>query len=169
MKTNPDTIKSILNWFEQAVPEPQKQNINNQFGVHFEEVGEMIHVLMDGTNMDNSCLDDNHALMEPTVQEAILADLHQAIHRFSESFKHGAFHFDMGEQARIDLLDSLCDQIVTAIGVAHMLKFDIVGALSEVDASNWSKFDPDGKPLFDERKKIIKGPHYFKARLDRFT
>jgi predicted HAD superfamily Cof-like phosphohydrolase len=64
-----------------------------------------------------------------------------------------------GKQSKIELLDSLADQIVTAIGVAHMFGFDISGALAEVNRSNFSKFE-DGKPVFDANGKITKGKNY---------
>jgi predicted HAD superfamily Cof-like phosphohydrolase len=66
------------------------------------------------------------------------------------------------------LLDSLCDQIVTAVGVAHMFGMDISGALSEVNRSNWSKF-VEGKPVFNEHGKIAKGPNYTPPDLARFV
>ena len=44
------------------------------------------------------------------------------------------------ESQRIAVLDAICDQIVTAVGVAYMMGMDIEGALAEVNRSNWSKF-----------------------------
>lgn len=69
---------------------------------------------------------------------------------------------------KIELLDSLCDQIVTAVGVAHMLGMDIEGALKEVNDSNMSKFE-DGKAVFNENGKIKKGKHYRKPNLASFV
>jgi predicted HAD superfamily Cof-like phosphohydrolase len=68
----------------------------------------------------------------------------------------------------IELLDSLADQIVTAIGVAHMMGFDILGALQEVNRSNFSKFE-DGKAVFDENGKIRKGKDYTPPNLESFV
>ena len=68
---------------------------------------------------------------------------------------------------RVEFLDSLCDQVVTAIGVAHMNGFDILGALAEVSKSNSSKF-VDGKPVFNEHGKIFKGKDYTPPNLSRF-
>lgn len=87
-----------------------------------------------------------------------------------------AFHKDIDgeviafpENWEIDLLDSLCDQIVTAIGVGYMMGFDMVGALQEVNLSNWSKFDENGDPIFNEHGKIVKGENYFKPDLAKFA
>jgi len=71
----------------------------------------------------------------------------------------------MSNQAKIDLLDALCDQIVTATGVGHMMNMKLPLALEEVNASNYSKF-VNGEPIFNENKKIMKGPSYFKPSLE---
>ena len=49
-----------------------------------------------------------------------------------------------------------------------MMGFDMVGALDEINKSNWSKFE-NGKPVFDENGKIKKGAEYFKPKLSKFT
>lgn len=69
---------------------------------------------------------------------------------------------------KVALLDALCDQVVTAVGVAHCARIDILGGLAEVDSSNWSKF-VDGKPVFDSNGKIAKGQNYRKADLRHFV
>ena len=45
-----------------------------------------------------------------------------------------------------------------------MLNYDVVGGLDEVNRSNYSKF-VDGQPLFDENRKIKKGPQYSRPDL----
>ena len=69
---------------------------------------------------------------------------------------------------KVELLDSLCDQIVTALGVGYDLGFDMEGALWEVIKSNYSKFDDDGNPIFDENMKISKSNNYFKPNLEKY-
>lgn len=133
-----ETVKSILSWFEQAVPVPTDTNRRVQTGVHFEEVAEMLE-----------------SLRLPTSE----------ISKLATALKKG--EMDLPYPDRLELLDSLCDQIVTAIGVAHMFDLDVVGGLKEVDASNWSKF-VNGKPIFDENGKIKKGANYFKPNLEKF-
>ena len=92
----------------------------------------------------------------------------QSVHELSEAIKRDTFQYQSKIIDRQELLDSLADQIVTAVGVARMFELDIVGALKEVNASNYSKF-VDGKPLFDENGKIKKGPNYFKPDLSKFV
>ena len=55
----------------------------------------------------------------------------------------------------VELLDAICDQIVTAVGLGYMMGFDVQGALKEVIRSNNSKM-VDGKFIFDENGKIDK-------------
>lgn len=138
-----NTIRGIKNWFEAAVPEPTEKNRYVQLGCHFEEVGEMA--------------------------EAVTASVSaEKISYLANEFKSGAFGRPTVAFNRTELLDALCDQIVTAVGVAHMFGMDIETALAEVNASNWSKF-VDGKPVFNEHGKIAKGPNYFKPQIEKFA
>lgn len=145
-----EEIKSIKKWFELAVPEPTIETVCVQIGCHYEEVAEMARALSDEVVFKINKTADFYKSKE--VSHLITA----------EAAKLGLVDVD-----RVELLDSLCDQIVTAIGVAHMLDMDIVGALNEVNNSNYSKFE-DGKPAFNEQGKIAKGKDYFSPDLAKF-
>lgn len=146
---NTDPLTDTVSWFKEAKPEPTKKDICVQIGCHYEEVAEMMIACQGashyGSNVMNNCAE---AYKETTE----------------------AFGLDEAYQPKdhIELLDALADQIVTAVGVAYMMGFDIIGALKEVNASNWSKF-VDGKAVTDENGKIAKGEDYFKPDLDRFV
>ena len=142
-------IEKIINWFKAAKPNPTEKDKTTQIGAHFEEVSEMMQAL--------SC---NSAQAEQISQEFYVC---YAIDKNSD----GKF-VELPENWEIDLLDSLCDQIVTAIGVGYMMGFDMAGALQEVNLSNWSKFDENGNPIFNENGKIVKGENYFKPDLAKF-
>lgn len=136
-----NVLQETAQWFVEAVRAPSDENRLVQLGVHFEEVGEMFESM---TNFE---------------------DVAVALHTIADAFKRkevGDFSID-----RVKLLDALADQIVTATGVAHMFGLDIVGALNEVNRSNFSKF-VDGKAVFNENGKITKGPNYSKPVLDSF-
>ena len=122
-------LNEIVEWFNEAVPEPTDRNRQVQVGVHFEEVTEMMTAFR-VAGLTN-----------------VLAD----------NLKGGRLR--LPEPNRIELLDSLCDQIVTAVGVAHMYGMDIEGALTEVNRSNYSKF-VDGHAMFNAQGKIAKPPTY---------
>jgi len=137
-------IKDIKNWFEVAIPEPTIEQACIQIGCHYEEVSEMAEAMGD---------DEAQHSLEAT------ADDYKAVMDWC---------YNTAERNRkVELLDSLCDQIVTAIGVAHMLGMDIEGALKEVNYSNHSKFE-DGKAVFNEQGKISKGKHYREPELEPF-
>ena len=139
-------ISDTKSWFELAVPTPTDKNRAVQIGVHFEEVSEMAEALND-------------------------KDLAEILKSVATDYKEGGTLVDLfGGDHEIDrkgLLDALCDQIVTAVGVAHMFGMNIENAMVEVNRSNFSKF-VDGKPVFNEHGKIIKGPNYTPPDLTGF-
>lgn len=135
-----EVTQSILDWFKEAKPNPTIRDIATQIGCHFEEVAEML----EATNNVNDETKD-----------------------FADFYKQGYGTDNVNYFDKQELLDSLCDQIVTAIGVGYMMGFDIIGALNEVNNSNWSKFD-GGKAIFDENGKIKKGANYFKPNLIKY-
>ena len=131
----------IINlWFKRAVPEPTDKNRAVQYGVHIEEINEMF------------VAENGAASYELT--------------EWANEYKTGQHKLTI--ENKEEFLDSLCDQIVTAVGVAYMNGFDIVGALQEVNRSNWSKF-VNGEPVFDENGKIKKGPDYSPPDLSKFV
>lgn len=143
-------IEKVIDWFKAAKPNPTEKDKATQIGAHFEEVSEMMAAL--------SC---NSAQAEQISQEFYVCD---AIDKNSDGKD-----VELPENWQIELLDALCDQIVTAIGVGYMMGFDMVGALQEVNLSNWSKFDENGNPIFNKIGKIVKGENYFKPDLAKFV
>lgn len=143
-------IEKVIDWFKAAKPHPTEKDKSTQIGAHFEEVSEMMRAL--------AC---NSAQAEQISQEFYVSN---AIDKDIDGIG-----VELPENWEIDLLDSLCDQIVTAIGVGYMMGFDMVGALQEVNLSNWSKFDENGNPIFNGNGKIVKGENYFKPDLAKFV
>ena len=135
-------IDLINLWFKRAFPTPTNKNRAVQYGVHLEEISEMASQVSDNSNIRFELEND------------------------ADWWKHNLATLSILD--RKQFLDSLCDQIVTAVGVAYMNGFDIVGALQEVNRSNWSKFE-NGEPLFDENGKIKKGPNYSPPDLSKFV
>lgn len=136
-----DHISDTKGWFEAAVPTPTDKNRAVQIGCHFEEVCEMIGAVGAFTDTD---------------------DLEDTANAFKKDYQVSSDEVD-----RKELLDALCDQIVTAVGVAHMFGMNIEGAMAEVNRSNFSKF-VDGKPVFNADGKIMKGPGYTPPDLTGF-
>lgn len=132
-------LQRTLEWFQQAVPKPTDKERCIQIGCHYEEFSEMLMANVDDT------------------ASVLVDDL--AVEYKKCDVQHISFIKSMDNENKQELLDSLVDQVVTATGVCHMMGFDILGALAEVNRSNFSKFE-DGKPVFDENGKITKGKHY---------
>lgn len=141
-------IKPILEWFQQAKPNPTTEDACVQIGCHYEEINEMMLTLDDDDAGDYGVNSHSNKYKRKDIDYLLNIDL-------------------LFDAERIELLDSLCDQIVTAIGVAYMLGFDIERALAEVNRSNWSKF-VDGKPQFNEQGKIDKPESYSPPELKEF-
>lgn len=73
------------------------------------------------------------------------------------------------EQMNIDpvgVYDSLVDQQVVNDGFANLLGLDMYAGMQEVYNSNMSKLGEDGKPIYREDGKVMKGPNFFQPRLD---
>ena len=148
-----DILSRVAVWFRACYPQPATKNLNTQMGVHFEEVGEMI---------------DEISANQPAARH-LLNEARNALGNLADYLKATDNTISIKPENRIGYLDALCDQTVTAAGCAHMSKMDIVGAMLEVNRSNYSKFDADGNPIFDENLKVKKGPNYTKPNLAPFV
>lgn len=152
------STSSIANWFETAKPNDTLtvRDIQVQTGVHFEEVHEMLQEIR-GLDLETT---------------ELLNAAKQAMHALADHFKQSPeVIFLVEDDCHERYLDSLCDQLVTATGVAHFMQYQIEPAIAEVDNSNWSKFTwVDGKLVCikDANGKIAKGPNYFKADLSKY-
>lgn len=80
--------------------------------------------------------------------------------------------FEAAEQlSRVGMLDAGIDKLYFEYGTLIGLGFtpeQISGAFAEVHSSNMSKLGEDGKPIFREDGKVLKGPNYFKPDLTKF-
>lgn len=151
--TDTTGIHGTVAWFQAAVPKPTEANIHTQLGCHFEEIVEMIDAL---TPQTMRC-------------KTLLTKAREANHLLAELLKGGDGHIRLHESDRTEFLDSICDQLVTAAGCAYMQRMDVVGGLNEVNRSNFSKFDDDGNPIFNDKMKIMKGPSYSTAQLAEYA
>lgn len=65
----------------------------------------------------------------------------------------------------VEIADALTDILYVTYGMAHALGIPIDECFAEVQASNMSKLGEDGKPIYREDGKVMKGPSYFKPDL----
>lgn len=67
-----------------------------------------------------------------------------------------------------EVADALTDILYVTYGAGHAFGIDLDKCFDEVQRSNMSKLDDNGKPIFDENGKVLKGPNYFKPNLEKF-
>lgn len=121
------SIQSIIRWFEIAKPNPTERDVLTQIGCHFEEIQEFI-------------MATTHAKAQAYADE---------VGELTDFYKAGNVLNTLDTVDDVAMLDALCDQVVTAIGVGVLLGYDMAKAIKEVDRSNWTKFakDDNGRPV----------------------
>ena len=72
------------------------------------------------------------------------------------------------EKNLIELADALTDILYVTYGAGHAFGIDLDKCFDEVQKSNMSKIGSDGKPIYNEAGKVMKGPNYFKPNLSKF-
>ena len=68
-----------------------------------------------------------------------------------------------------EVADSLTDILYVTYGAGHAFGINLDACFEEVQNSNMSKLGKDGKPIYNEKGKVMKGPNYFKPNLDKFV
>ena len=68
-----------------------------------------------------------------------------------------------------EVADALTDILYVTYGAGHAFGIDLDKCFDEVQRSNMSKLDENGKPIFNEFGKVLKGPNYFKPDLGRYV
>ena len=80
-----------------------------------------------------------------------------------KEFKDAIFNKDIKEVA-----DALTDILYVTYGAGHAFGINLDDCFNEVQRSNMSKLGNDGKPIYNEHGKVMKGPNYFKPDLKKF-
>ena len=69
----------------------------------------------------------------------------------------------------LEVADALTDILYVTYGAGHAFGIDLDKCFEEVQSSNMSKLGEDGKPIYNESGKVMKGPKYFKPDLTKFV
>ena len=69
----------------------------------------------------------------------------------------------------LEVADALTDILYVTYGAGHAFGIDLDKCFEEVQNSNMSKLGKDGKPIYNESGKVMKGPKYFKPDLTKFV
>ena len=67
-----------------------------------------------------------------------------------------------------EVADALTDILYVTYGAGHAYGINLDKCFEEVQNSNMSKLDKNGKPIYNENGKVMKGPNYFKPNLKKF-
>ena len=74
----------------------------------------------------------------------------------------------MNNKDLLEVADALTDILYVTYGAGHAFGIDLDKCFDEVQKSNMSKLGQDGKPIYNEAGKVMKGPSYFKPDLSKF-
>ena len=68
----------------------------------------------------------------------------------------------------LEVADALTDILYVTYGAGHAFGINLDECFNEVQESNMSKLGENGKPIYNENGKVMKGPNYFKPELNKF-
>ena len=75
----------------------------------------------------------------------------------------------MNNKDLLEVADALTDILYVTYGAGHAFGINLDKCFEEVQNSNMSKLDENGKPIYNEAGKVMKGPNYFKPDLSKFV
>ena len=75
----------------------------------------------------------------------------------------------MNKNDLLEIADALTDILYVTYGAGHAFGINLDKCFNEVQNSNMSKLDQNGKPIYNEMGKVMKGPNYFKPDLSKFV
>ena len=142
------SVDQIELWHRRARPKPTEEDFSIQLGCHFEEIVEMIDTL-----------DFSSDGVEYEVRSTRVA-----LNALARMLKSGELSATIND--RKEFLDSIGDQVVTSVGAGYCAGMKTADAVAAVNRSNYSKFDKNGYPIFNENGKIAKGPDYAPPNLE---
>ena len=93
------------------------------------------------------------------INELRISLINEELEEFKEAIKNN----DLKEVA-----DALTDILYVTYGAGHAFGINLDKCFEEVQQSNMSKLSEDGKPIYNEAGKVMKGPKYFKPDLNKF-
>ncbi len=74
----------------------------------------------------------------------------------------------MNKKDLVEVADALTDILYVTYGAGHAFGINLDACFEEVQNSNMSKLDKDGKPIYNDKGKVMKGPDYFKPDLSKY-
>ena len=74
----------------------------------------------------------------------------------------------LNDKNLLEVADALTDLLYVTYGAGHSFGIDLDACFEEVQRSNMSKLDENGKPIYNEYGKVMKGPNFYKPNLKQF-
>ena len=74
----------------------------------------------------------------------------------------------MNNKDLLEVADALTDILYVTYGAGHAFGIDLDKCFDEVQNSNMSKLDENGRPIYNDSGKVMKGPNYFRPDLSKF-
>ena len=119
---------------------------------NFEKVGEFMKTFGQEVKSKSSLSSDKINILRINLIEEELEELKQAIN----------------QKNLLEVADALTDILYVTYGAGHAFGINLDKCFEEVQNSNMSKLGDDGKPIYSEKGKVLKGPNYFKPDLSKF-
>ena len=116
---------------------------------NFEKVGKFMKTFGQEVKSKSSLSSDKINMLRINLIEEELEELKQAIN----------------QKNLTEVADALTDILYVTYGAGHAFGINLDKCFEEVQNSNMSKLGDDGKPIFSEKGKVLKGPNYFKPNL----
>ena len=129
-----------------------KQKSNRSTMTNFEKVGLFMKTFGQEVKTTPS-------LSSEKINNLRISLINEELDEFKEAIKNN----DLKEAA-----DALTDILYVTYGAGHAFGINLDKCFDEVQRSNMSKLDEDGKPIYNEFGKVMKGPKYFKPDLSKF-
>ena len=102
---------------------------------------------------------------EPSFSTEKINDLrYNLINEELEELKQAIANKDL-----LEVADALTDILYVTYGAGHAFGIDLDSCFEEVQNSNMSKLGEDGKPIYNEKGKVMKGPNYCEPNLKQFV
>ena len=102
----------------------------------------------------------NPSLSTKKINDLRISLINEELDEFREAIKNDNIK---------EVADALTDILYVTYGAGHAFGIDLDKCFDEVQRSNMSKLGKDGKPIYNEHGKVMKGPDYFKPDLTKFT
>ena len=138
-------------------PEALVRRFHNVYG---------LPIQTDGACLERESLSMRMSLIAEEFAELVGAVYGQAARTEVESSYRRAVAADDGARDTVEAADALADLVYVIYGMALETGIDLASVLAEVQRSNMSKLGADGKPVYREDGKVLKGPDYFPPNVE---